>query len=430
MIGVLNLKKSYGRHNGKMLYKFFPKEESPFLIPYSIKSSFSKANEDLYIICENRRPNPPSNYDIGTIKHCIGSVNDLSAYYEYELYRKNLVGSLKPFYQQTKNIDFALEGGDQDRFIFTIDSATTTDFDDAISIHYEDCRPVVSVYIANVPYIMEKFGLWDFVEKVSTIYLPDKKHNMLPLPLENACSLKEGCYRYVYVMEIRDTITFCQKSVCISKNYVYEEPVLLSSKHYKRILSVVQGMASMLSFDMEIPSDSYGLIMYLMIFMNHQCALKLKHGIFRKVTKCAPREHPTIFGAWMNWFGEYVCENSTHEMLGVAYTHTTSPIRRLVDIINLAILQDIGKDFCTKWLTRIDFINEKTRAIKKVQQNCELMKRCLEGEREYDAVGMENCIYIPELKMISKPLGVLGDLRVKLAIVENKEAFKKIKFIL
>jgi hypothetical protein len=117
-------------------------------------------------------------------------------------------------------------------------------------------------------------------------------------------------------------------------------------------------------------------------------------------------------------------------MLGVVYTHTTSPIRRLVDIINLAILQDIGKDFCTKWLARIDFINEKTRSIKKVQQRCELMKRCLEGEREYDAVGMEDCIYIPELKMISKSIGGLGDLRVKIAIVENKESFKKIKFIL
>jgi exoribonuclease R len=430
MIGILSLKKSYGRQNGKMLYKFFPKDESPFLVPYSIKSSFSKANEDLYVICENRQANTQTKYDIGTIKHCIGSVNDLHAYYEYELYRKNLIMGSNTFFQKTKNIDFEPDKGDEDRFIFTIDSTTTTDFDDAISIHYEESCPVISVYISNVPYIMEKFGLWAFVEKVSTVYLPDKKRGMLPYPLENACSLKEGCYRHVYVMEIRDTITFSQKCVKISKNYIYEEPSLKALKHYKRILSLVQDMATRLSFDMEIPRDSYGLIVYLMIFMNYQCAMKLENGIFRKVTKMAPREQPYIFATWMNWFGEYVCEKTEHEMLGVFYTHVTSPIRRLVDIVNLAILQNIGSDFCIKWLARIDFINEKTKSIKKVQRNCELMKQCMEGKKEYDAFGMENCIYIPELKMLSKPLGILGDFRVKIAIVENKEAFKKVKFFI
>ena len=424
MIGVLTLKKSYGRHKGKMLYKFFPKEGDPFLIPYSIKSSFSKVNEDLYVICEDTVPH-------GTMKHCIGSVNSLEAYYEYQLYSKNLILRLNDFYHRTKTIDFAVEEYGSDRFIFTIDSATTTDFDDAISIHYENDRPVISVYIANVPYIMEKFGLWDaMTEKVSTIYLPNKKHTMLPSPLENTCSLKEKCSRNVYVMEIRDTVTFSQKCVKISKNYVYEESSLLSSKYYKRILSVVQGMAAMVSFDMEIPTDSYSLIVYLMIFMNHQCALKLETGIFRKVSEAAPREHPSIFGTWMNWFGEYVTEKSKHEMLGVEYAHVTSPIRRLVDIINLALLQGVGKEFCLSWMKRIDFINERMKSIKKVQRNCELMKRCLEGEREYDAVGMETCIYIPDLKMISKPLGILGEVKVKLVVVENKEAFKKIKFVL
>jgi hypothetical protein len=428
MIGVLTLKKTYGRYKDKPTYKFFPKEGTPFLIPYFIKSSFSKVNEDLYVICENRRPNPPSTYDIGTMKHCIGSVNDIEAFYEYQLYRKNLVESLQPFYRRVKYIDFN-EETTADKYIFTVDSATTTDFDDALSIHYENELPVVSVYISNVPYIMEKFELWDaFSDKVSTIYLPDKKHNMLPSPLENACSLKEGESRHVYVMEIRDEITFSQQHVKITKNYVYEEPALLSSKHYKRILSIVQKMASVISFNMEIPQNSHELIMYLMILMNHQCALRLERGILRKVSKIASNEHPAIFAAWMNWFGEYVCEKSEHGMLGVVYAHVTSPIRRLVDIINLARLQGIGNDFCDHWMGRIDFINERMKAIKKVQHNCELMKRCLEGG-EYEAIGMEDCLYIPELRMISKPIG-LGKMRVKIAIVENKEAFKKVKFII
>lgn len=428
MIGILTLNKTYGRYKDKPIYKFFPKEGTSFLVPYSIKSSFSKLKEDLYVICENRRPNPPSKYDLGRMKHCIGSVNDICAFYEYELYRKNLVETLQPFYRRVKDIDFVQETN-SDKYIFTIDSATTTDFDDAIGIHYENESPVVSVYISNVPYIIEKFGLWDaFLEKVSTIYLPDKKHNMLPSPLENACSLKEGESRHVYVMEIRDTITFSQQHVKIAKNYVYEEPSLLSSKHYKRILTIVQKMAAKMSFNIDIPQNSHEVIMYLMIFMNHQCALRLENGIMRRVSKTAPNDHPTIFSAWMNWFGEYVCEKSEHEMMGVVYAHVTSPIRRLVDIINLARLQGFGNDFCDHWTKRIDFINERMKAIKKVQHNCELMKRCLEGG-EYEAIGMEDCLYIPELKMISKPIG-LGKMRVKIAIIENKEAFKKVKFII
>lgn len=419
MIGILTLQKSYGRHKGKLLYKFIPYEGEPFLVPYSIKSSFLKLNEDLYVVCKKTETG-------GVVDQCLGSVNSLEAYYEYELYRRGLVQTLKPFHNRVKDIDFAGEAGGGP-FIFTIDSATTADFDDAISVHYEDLVPVISVYISNVPYIMEKYGLWDaYVDKVSTIYLPDKKRNMLPSPLENACSLREGESRHVYVMEIvGEDVRFSQKYVAISKNYVYEEPSLLASKHYQLLMKVVKELSSVVSFNMEL-TDSYGLIVYLMIYMNHQCARRLERGILRVVKEMPPR--PEMFALWMNWFGEYVVidgEKPLHEMLGVVYAHVTSPIRRLVDIINLALLQGIGEEFCLAWLKRIDFINEKTKSIKKVQNNCELMKKCLEGG-EYDAIAANGRIYIPALNMLKKTT-FEGNIRIKLAIVANKEAFKKVK---
>ena len=450
MIGILYLKKTYGRHKDKLLYKFIPYgEESCCLVPYSIKSSFSKLNEDLYVICKDRVASTP--YDRAVLESCIGSINSLSAYYEYELYRKQLVRSLKPFHATVKEIafdalDFA-ETVDKSRFVFTIDSSSTTDFEDAISIHYENDVPVVSVYIANVPLILEKYQLWDsMTDKTATIYLPDKKRNMLPQPLETFCSLHEGCSRLVYVMEIVGReIRFSTKSVTISRNFVYEEPALLKNTHYKRILRVVQALAEASSFYMETPKDSYGLIVYLMIFMNHQCAVKLEgRGILRKVTRAAPREVPDIFGAWMSWFGEYALagENNVHEMIGVEYSHVTSPIRRLVDIVNLALLQGVGRAFCEKWLKEIAFINDQMKRIKKVQNNCELMKKCTETtNREYNAVALKGCIYIPELKMMTKTAASgdesgaesrdepKKDIRVQMVIVSNKEAFKKVKFI-
>lgn len=421
MIGIISFKNSFGKNNGKTIYKFIPKGEEPFLITYSLKPTFSKLKEDYYAIVRKTEK-------YGVVEACLGSVNSLESYYEYELHRKKLVESLKPFFNRVKNLTEETSG-EEDKFIFTIDSETTTDFDDAVSIHYENEEPVLSVYISNVPAIVEKFGLWDaFTDKVATIYLPDKKRSMLPQPLETICSLKENCYRSVYVMEIGKSVRFYTKCVKINKNYIYEEASLLSSKHYKRMLKIVQCLSKIQPFSIETPSDSYSMITYLMIFMNHQCAKQLVNkGIMRAVTKIAPSE-PNIFSAWMNWFGEYTCEEKKHEMLNVEYSHVTSPIRRLVDIVNLAILQNIGNEFCEKWIKRLDFINNKMKSIKKVQNNCKLMS-IIKEQRIFDGVAVDGSIYLSDINLITKWKGCNGKFKVKICLIANKDAFKKIRVI-
>ena len=423
MIGIISFKNSFGKKNNKTIYKFVPKGSDPFLITYSLKPSFSKLNEDYYAVARK------VNEKYGVIETCIGSVNNLEAYYEFEIYRKGLVQTLKHFFIRTKNVHEETTG-EEDNFIFTIDSETTTDFDDALSIH--ETEPIISVYISNVPAVIEKFGLWDaFTDKVSTIYLPDKKRSMLPSPLENACSLKEGSYRYVYVMEISSEVRFYTKCVKINKNYIYEEKSLLTSKHYKRMLKMVQELYKTQSFSINVPIDSYNMVAYLMMFMNHQCAKKLlekNQGIMRTVTKIAPIDQPTIFTEWMHWFGEYTKENKLHEMLNVEYAHVTSPIRRLVDIVNLASLQNIGTDFCEKWGGRIDFINQQMKSIKKVQNNCKLMN-IIKDQRIFDGVATNGCIYISELNMITKWKGDDGRFKVKILLIANKDAFKKIRIV-
>ena len=423
MIGIISFKNSFGKKNGKTIYKFTPKGNDPFLITYSLKPSFSKLKEDYYAIAKK------IDEKYGVIENCLGSVNNLESYYEFELHRKNLIVSLKPFFNRTKTIQEETTG-DESNFIFTIDSETTTDFDDALSIHATE--PIISVYIANVPAVIEKYGLWDaFTDKISTIYLPDKKRNMLPTPLENACSLKEDCFRSVFVMEIGTEVKFYTKCVKISKNYIYEEKNLLKSKHYKRMLGVVQDLSQKQSFRMDTPTDSYSMVTYLMIFMNHECAKILNardQGILRTVSKIAPTDQPFIFASWMHWFGEYTREKKVHEMLNVEYTHVTSPIRRLVDIVNLAFLQNIGEDFCKKWVGRIDFINEKMKSIKKVQNNCKLMN-IIKDQRIFDGIATNGSIYLSELNMITKWKGEDGRFKVKILLIANKDAFKKIRVV-
>ena len=96
----------------------------------------------------------------------MGEINDLSAYYEYQLYCKNLCVSIKEFTNEVtkkmknknekeyinstisnnKNIEKRFE-----YFVFSIDPKLTNDIDDAMSL--KDNK--ISVYISNVPLLIE-----------------------------------------------------------------------------------------------------------------------------------------------------------------------------------------------------------------------------------------------------------------------------------
>jgi exoribonuclease II len=62
----------------------------------------------------------------------------------------------------------------------------------------------LSIYISNVTIWMDILNLWNsFSQRISTIYLPDKKRPMLPTILsECLCSLQENLTRIAFVMDI------------------------------------------------------------------------------------------------------------------------------------------------------------------------------------------------------------------------------------
>ena len=120
---------------------------------------------------------------------------------------------------------------------------------------------------------------------------------------------------------------------------------------------------------------------------------------------------------------------------GIAYIHITSPIRRIVDIVNMTLLQNklglitykthiVGdgfldaRDFCTKWQNNVDFINTSTKSIKKVQNGCNLLtlymnekvKSTIHQGYLFDRRENENgknkkkysySVYVPDYKMVS-----------------------------
>ena len=62
-----------------------------------------------------------------------------------------------------------------------------------------------------------------------------------------------------------------------------------------------------------------------------------------------------------------------------SYIHITSPIRRLVDLLNqMSMMQHLGNTelsieasaFLLKWIQKIEYINTSTKNTRKVQTEC------------------------------------------------------------
>jgi hypothetical protein len=395
---VLNGSKTYGTMKNKLLYKCIPnnKKLPYFLIPYHHKISFQKTSINLFI--NFRFDNWSQKNPIGTITDVIGLVNDDNSFFEYELYCRNIhfsINSLSKYCIQNIKDQKPIQKPLNNPFIFSIDPFGSTDFDDAFSVEEDK----IFIYISNVPVFLEKINsnIWDlFSDRVSTIYLPSLKKPLLPSILsDNLCSLVNLTSRETIVMEIDIpslSFSFFTKKSFISKNFVYEEKDLIDNIHYQLLLKNTIHLFSLLSDKyIEEINDSHDLVCYLMILMNHQIGLRLTKGIFRITekndNKCnIPNELRQFLNSWNSDFsGKYITnsEELFHSQLNIhRYTHITSPIRRIVDIVNLILFQqqmelfsfsEKALLFVEKWIHKIDFINECTRQIKKTQNKCNLI---------------------------------------------------------
>jgi len=432
--GVLILEgsKTFGRtpNNKRLYYRCIPDNKSfpVFLVPYDVKIGFSKHQLNKYILF--RYDNWNGKHPIGELTEVLGDVSKLDVFYEYQLYCKNLHTSIKKLTNETTSI--IKQHGDnniiqriidnpnyqiEDRtneYVFSIDPNGSKDFDDAFSIEKYENGYKISVYIANVYIWMEELGIWDnLTERVSTIYLPDNKRPMLPTVLSDSlCSLQEGVLRIALSMDIyidtngikMENREICYKNVVIKsrKNYVYEERKLLQNGNYKELMMITK----MLQPNIQ---DSHDLVEYWMVRMNKEVGASLKTkevGIFRNAVY---KTHTTTTDAyshldenvgrmimsWNNTDCKYVSFdkdiNLRHDMMDVSeYVHITSPIRRMVDILNQIILSSSERlvlnqsenavKFLTKWVTNLDTLNQDMKTIRKIQSECYLLERCSNNE--------------------------------------------------
>ena len=425
---ILDGNQTYGRtaNNKRLFYKCLPNNPNlpAFLIPYSPDINFSKTQKNRYVIF--RFDSWHTKYPHGILTENLGTTDDLHAFYEYQLFCRDIHSKITDFTTAVKktlkimpelkafNSHFFREPYQSIRNprVFSIDPEGSKDFDDAFSVMMiSPFVATVSIHIANVYAWMETLNLWQsFGDRISTIYLPDSKRPMLPSILSDSiCSLvSDGTAKPTFCMEMNidvnqplilpGSIRFLNQSVKVDKNYVYESKDLLKDVDYQ----LLHRCTKLLDPSVK---DSHDVVAYWMIQMNTICGNRLNQmgtGIFREVSlnreedpeppiTQLPLNTSILLKNWKNTSGKYAAyqPNTTavHSSLKKeSYIHITSPIRRLVDLLNLiafqhsmVIVERVSEEadaFLNTWRTKLAEINRQMHAIRKVQIDCDLLHRC------------------------------------------------------
>ena len=295
---------------------------------------------------------------------------------------------------------------------------------------------------------MDALNLWSsFSQRIATIYLPDRKRPMLPTILSDAlCSLQENRSRFAFTLDLViskdnwliESSSFKNTCISLRKNLRYDTAEQRDDKMFKKALKYVKKMNQKKSY-VDNVVNCHDLIAYLMILMNYISATYLKQnetGIFRsaKFNKefVAPDTVPSnvqkFLKMWNSFGGQYVKYEHVerHDMLKLdAYVHITSPIRRLVDLLNMIIIQDSlglmkleGEQliFYERWTASVDYINKTMRSIRKVQNDCSLLNICTTDTQLLEKVHTgfifdkiirnddlyQYMVYFPEFKMVNR----------------------------
>lgn len=445
---ILEGNKTYGRTANKkrLYYKCIPDDcRLPiFIVPYEIKIGFSKSIQNKYVVFKFDQWS--DQHPCGQLVETIGDVSDLNALYEYQLYCKDLHISLSEFTSKTReqlhkktideyidqienNPEFCIENRKMTHSVFTIDPKGSTDFDDGFSIvpwNYDGLwnhgGHIVSIYIANVYFWLETLGLWSsFSKRVATVYLPDRRCPMLPTILSDTlCSLQEKTTRFAFVMDIYIDSTgvivkteYTNASIHVYRNYEYEDRQLIhKDENYQKLFEITRKLDKNMR-------NSHDLVAYWMITMNRYTGIHLannKTGIFRSVNyistdfdenidTISDQDAVRVIRQWNNTTGQYVFYNdqriAEHEIMELtSYIHITSPIRRLVDLLNVMLfmngctvntqISNSANIFLQKWMGELEYINQSMRSIRKIQMECSLLEKVFKEplimEREHAGI--------------------------------------------
>ena len=426
--GILVLSgNTYGRCKNKLYYKCIPNDKSlpVFLVPYQEKNvNFNKRKIDKFVLFVFHKWD--DKHPTGILQQTIGEVSDMSAFEEHQMNCKNINHSIQKFSKHTFKsvkqktsevrdiVDDIMEKYDivdrTNERVISVDPEGCTDIDDAFSIKFDSDSPwktTISIYIANVPLWFDYLDLWSHLDRrVSTVYLTRERRAMLPTILsENLCSLKKKTRRFAIAMDLLlvgskiNTVEFNNVLIKVDKNYSYDDKTLSDDTVYYEAEKFAKKINESYNFIDEV-NDSHQVVQLFMVMMNNFIGKHLRDqvkckAIYRsfkmapiKENIIIPNEMKDFARTWKSEGGIYTSNSSSdHDMMNNVidvYAHSTSPIRRLVDLINMTLLihskgiiSDKGKKFADQWIDKLEYINTQMKSTRKVQNDVKLLSTCL-----------------------------------------------------
>tara|TARA_B100001173_G_scaffold264610_1_gene239308 strand:+ start:920 stop:2602 length:1683 start_codon:yes stop_codon:yes gene_type:complete len=393
--GILYLNKNtkYGFNSKNMpYYIFYPlnKKYPTFLVASSLKT---KVKTYITIIFNKWPIN--SKYPYGQCMDVIGPINICKNMYEILLYKNNLI---YPKLKIPKNIiethkSYIIENVNYK--VFTIDPEGCRDIDDALSINIYDTYVELGVHITDVSYFIN--DIYHLLYNLcSSIYGNHRQINILPdIYATNLCSLLENtnrkCISIIFKFSHNyELINYNIKltNVNIIKNFSYdeaEEIIKNKNKKYKDLLDIWNFMSN---YNKSI-TNTHILVEKLMVLANHKIAETLykydKNNTILRVHSNNENNYKdknndiynldTITNNYLKikTYNSAIYEKNvtkpTHYGLNInLYTHFTSPIRRICDIITHINIKNYlkKKEFLEISQQNLDHINKINKNIKKL----------------------------------------------------------------
>lgn len=330
--------------------------------------------------------------------------------------------------------------------IISIDNVGTKAIDDAFSFTQIDEQTVkLSIYITNVTEIINMFNVWDKINEIfevtENVYMEVIKKNMLPPLLgDDICSLIKDkikcCLAFDFTIN-KDTgeimlFEISNSKVIITNNYVYDDIDQLFNEN-KTVLninsnnnqtinlyllkSVLNNVMQKENINIEELKNAKDIVQSMMILTNKYVGNKLKNigkGILKRTEKIENTNERlkikeiTMLFDYCSQYVQIEKENDEnddvtkdkennkykHEIMNVLeYGQITSPIRRIVDLVNQTTINMFGLDggafdsnfpkfrenyhkitsFIDKWINLTEHINKNSKNIKKIQNECKLI---------------------------------------------------------
>ena len=234
IVGILYVdsKIKYGSIKDKTLFLFKPTNKAypSFYVPYSSKNGIKNK---IYVIIQFKEWNVTNKFPIGTLIEVIGDIGNKEVEFEH----------LRNYYDIRNNtwkidnnkrlsdikIISELQSKKEDYQVFSIDPIGSKDIDDAFHFiqsvegDFPSCE--VGIHIAS-PVKFFKDNYMDILNRVSTVYAPHRKYNMLPnCYAEEIISLLEGQKRFALSLILK----FNNNGL---ESYEIKETIVMNIKNY------------------------------------------------------------------------------------------------------------------------------------------------------------------------------------------------------